>query len=49
MRYLLDTHTFIWAFSDPSRLSAKVIALIRDRDTAILVSLVSIWEMQIKL
>src|SRR5262249_34386379 len=48
MRYLLDTHTFMWADSDPSRLSTKAAAAISDPENTILISLVSIWEIQIK-
>jgi PIN domain nuclease of toxin-antitoxin system len=48
MRYLLDTHAFMWADSDPSRLSAKVATAISDPENTIFVSLVSIWEIQIK-
>jgi PIN domain nuclease of toxin-antitoxin system len=48
MKLLLDTHTFIWWDSDPSRLSARVLALCQDRTNVLLLSVVSIWEMQIK-
>ncbi len=48
MKFLLDTHTFMWADSEPSRLSEKVSSLIHDSDNTIFLSLVSIWEIQIK-
>lgn len=48
MKLLLDTHTFIWWDSDPNKLSAKVLALLQDRTNTILLSTVSVWEMQIK-
>ena len=47
-RLLLDTHTFLWWDSEPQRLSAAVLALCRDPSVLLLLSLVSIWEMQIK-
>ena len=47
-RLLLDTHTFLWWDSDPQRLSAAVLALCRDPSVRLLLSLVSVWEIQIK-
>jgi PIN domain nuclease of toxin-antitoxin system len=49
MRYLLDTHTFLWfGLSDP-RLSARGQALIVDPDNEILLSPASFWEVAIKI
>jgi len=48
MKLLLDTHTFIWWDSDPAKLSPQVLALCQDRDNTVLLSVVSVWEMQIK-
>jgi PIN domain nuclease of toxin-antitoxin system len=48
MRLLLDTHTFIWWDSEPGKLSSRALALCQDRTNTILLSVVSIWEMQIK-
>jgi len=48
MRLLLDTHTFIWWDSEPGKLSSKVLSLCQDRTNTILLSVASIWEMQIK-
>lgn len=47
MKYLLDTNVLINMFCSPSRLSDHVIAEIRSAD-ALLVSLVSLWEIAIK-
>ena len=47
-RLLLDTHTFLWWDSDPQRLSAAVLALCRDPAVVLLLSLASLWEIQIK-
>lgn len=49
MNYLLDTHTFIWADSDPAKLPPRVAVLIQDPNNTILISVASLWEMQIKL
>lgn len=48
MRLLLDTHIFIWWTSQPTRLSPQVLALCSDRANELLLSVASIWEMQIK-
>jgi PIN domain nuclease of toxin-antitoxin system len=49
MRLLLDTHTFIWWDSEPAKLSAQALALCQDRQNALVLSVASVWEMQIKL
>lgn len=49
MKLLLDTHTFIWWDSEPAKLSPQALALCQDRQNVLLLSVVSIWEMQIKL
>jgi PIN domain nuclease of toxin-antitoxin system len=49
MKLLLDTHTFIWWDSEPARLSPQALALCQDRQNVLLLSVVSVWEMQIKL
>jgi len=47
-RLLLDTHTFLWWDSAPDRLSATILALCRDPSVLLFLSLVSLWEIQIK-
>ena len=49
MKLLLDTHAFIWWDSDPSRLSAASLAAIRDPANEVWLSVVSVWEIVIKL
>ena len=49
MRLLLDTHTLIWVIIEPERLSERVTNLFFDRSNEILLSIVSVWEMQIKI
>ena len=48
MRFLLDTHTFIWFVTDSPRLSNRVKQLIEDDYNEKLLSPASIWEMAIK-
>ncbi len=49
MKLLLDTHTFIWWDSEPEKLSTRVLKLCQDQANIVLFSVVSAWEMQIKL
>jgi PIN domain nuclease of toxin-antitoxin system len=49
MRLLLDTHTFIWWDSAPDKLSSQVLALGTDQANEMILSVTSVWEMQIKL
>lgn len=49
MKVLFDTHTFIWWDSQPNKLSQTALALLQDRSNILLLSVSSIWEMQIKL
>lgn len=49
MRILIDTHVFIWWTSDSQKLSLAVYNLLTNPKTQVILSVVSIWEMQIKL
>jgi PIN domain nuclease of toxin-antitoxin system len=48
MNLLLDTNAFIWIDSNDSMLSTTARALLQDPANIRYISLVSIWEMQIK-
>ncbi|BAZ19793.1 putative PilT protein [Kalymmatonema gypsitolerans NIES-4073] len=48
MKLLLDTHTFIWWDSDPSKLSKRALELLKDKNNLRLLSVVCLWEIQIK-
>ncbi|BAZ50695.1 putative PilT protein [Nostoc sp. NIES-4103] len=48
MKLLLDTHTFIFWDSQPSKLSARALELLTNKDNFRLLSVVSLWEIQIK-
>ena len=48
MKLLLDTHTFIWWDSEPSKLSERALELLINKDNIRLLSVVSLWEIQIK-
>ena len=49
MNLLLDTHTFIWWSLTPERLSQRVSSLLADPSNELILSVASVWEMQIKL
>lgn len=49
MNILLDTHTFIWWDTEPKQLSARALTLCRDPKNQLILSVVSIWEMVIKI
>ncbi len=48
MSYLLDTHTLIWALTEPHRLSDTVKDIVLDTTSDIVVSAVSFWEISLK-
>jgi PIN domain nuclease of toxin-antitoxin system len=48
MRLLLDTHTLLWWATDRARLSPVALAVCEDASNVLLLSVVSVWEMQIK-
>jgi len=47
-KYLLDTHTLIWAIVDKNKLSKLVLKILQDNDSELFVSAVSFWEIAIK-
>ena len=49
MRLLLDTHIFIWWADQPERLSPAALSALEDDANELLLSVVSVWEMQIKI
>ena len=49
MKYLLDTHAFIWWDSQPENLGEEVLDICQDESNTIYLSVASAWEMQIKL
>ena len=49
MKLLLDTHAFIWWDSAPDKLSPQVLRLCQDPTNEMILSVASVWEMQIKM
>lgn len=48
MRLLLDTHAFMWWDSAPDKIPEETFTLLKQPQNALLLSLASVWEMQIK-
>jgi PIN domain nuclease of toxin-antitoxin system len=48
MKYLLDTHAFLWFVMDDKRLSTEARFLIKDSKNEIFFSAATAWEMAIK-
>jgi len=48
MKYLLDTHAFLWFVTDDNRLSSKAKSIIQDSSNEIYFSAASAWEISIK-
>ncbi|CAN5583474.1 type II toxin-antitoxin system VapC family toxin [soil metagenome] len=48
MNYLLDTHTLIWAVTEPQKLSDTAKTILEDTDNEIIVSAISFWEIALK-
>ena len=49
MKLLLDTHIFIWWADQPEKLPPAALSALEDDANELLLSVVSVWEMQIKI
>ena len=49
MKYLLDTHAFLWFVSEDNRLSSKAQSIIKKSQNEVYFSAVSAWELSIKI
>jgi PIN domain nuclease of toxin-antitoxin system len=49
MRLLLDTHVFIWWADNPEKLSPAALTALEDEANELILSVASVWEMQIKI
>lgn len=47
MKLLLDTHIWLWSVLDPSQLSERVSASLRDRSSELWLSPISLWELAV--
>lgn len=49
MKYLLDTHTYLWAVNNSARLSRQARDIIDNNENELSLSIASLWEIAIKL
>jgi PIN domain nuclease of toxin-antitoxin system len=49
MKYLIDTHIFIWFVENSPNLPPNIKNLIEDETSEIFISIVSLWEISIKM
>ena len=48
MKFLLDTHVFLWFSAGEERLGEKAYGILEDIENEVLLSLASLWEIAIK-
>ena len=48
MTYLLDTSTFLWAATEPAKLSRRARRICESQREQLVVSVVSLWELVVK-
>ncbi len=48
MTVLVDSQTFLWVLNNPELIGKKSLEILQDKDTELLVSAVSIWELGLK-
>lgn len=49
MKYLVDTHIFLWWLNNEKRLKTSIKEILTNSDNKILVSVITAWEISIKL
>lgn len=48
MRYLLDTHVWLWSLVSPDRIGQQAVAVMQDAASTLCLSAASSWEIAIK-
>lgn len=48
MKYLIDTHIFLWLLFEPSKISNNKLEILKDINNQIYVSSISFWEISLK-
>lgn len=47
MKYLLDTHIWLWSLLSPERLDENIVQILENRDNKLFISPITIWEILI--
>ena len=48
MKYLLDSHTFVWLFAKPSLIGNKTKIILSNEESLVYLSIASLWELELK-
>src|SRR4030042_4826908 len=48
MRYIIDTHIFLWSLFEPEKIPSKAAAAIQSQQNSVFVSVISFWEISSK-
>lgn len=48
MKYIIDTHIFLWLIFSPEKIDEKKLNFLKDSKNSILVSNISFWEIALK-
>ncbi len=48
MKYLIDTHVFIWFMMEPEKITKKILKILCNEKNEIFISPISFWELAIK-
>jgi PIN domain nuclease of toxin-antitoxin system len=48
MKYLIDTHIFLWSLFSPEKISMHIAKIIKESDNRIFVSTITFWEIALK-
>jgi len=48
MKYLLDSHVFVWLFAKHNLVGGTARALLNNSDSEVFVSLATLWELELK-
>jgi PIN domain nuclease of toxin-antitoxin system len=48
MKYLADTHIFLWALFSPEKIPARTRKLMRSPENSVFVSVITFWEISLK-
>jgi PIN domain nuclease of toxin-antitoxin system len=47
MKYLLDTHIWLWSLLEPDKIRSDVAAILQDSDNDLFISPITLWEIMI--
>ena len=48
MKYLIDTHVFLWVLMDSKKLSKNIFTILENEENTVYISPISFWEIAIK-